>query len=194
MAQRLTRIESERLKAEYIEWLVLDKAARRSWGLPTSHEGFAELKDVTTRTLRRWRDDPEFDRKLAQRRTAVAKQAPNGAVAPKVTPHGPPKEGADEALEPVQNGTHPDLTAMGIKDPGREDYERFKLQLRDKALSDGSEKALELWMKWFGAPYMEAERAARESSFADMNDGELVDRTLTIIGEDAVREWLAARG
>lgn len=191
----LSKLERERLKGEFIEWLVLDKAARRSWGLPTTITEFADAKGVNPRTLRRWREEPAFDRKLVQRQIEVAQGSPNGTVAPpKVTAHGRPHPSKrHDPPAPVEPKSHPELVDLDIDDPGRRDYEHLKAQLRDRALSGEGEKALELYMKWFGAPYLEAERQARESSFTELSDADLIDRTLDIIGEDNVRSWLEGR-
>ncbi len=187
---KLTKLEREQVQREFIAWLALDKTAKRNLHHPVTMDEFADHVGVTSRTLRRWRDDPTFDKRVAQAKVRLAKGAPGASISALgfLDPDKP------DELEPVtRNGVHPELADRAIEDEGLRDYETLKRSLRDKAVSGESEKALELWIKHFGRPYMDAEARALESTFTDLPDSVLIDKTLTLIGERAVTAWLASR-
>ncbi len=184
---RLTKLERDRVRNEYISWLALDKTARRNLGHPLTMEEFATHVGVTSRTLRRWQTEPQFDKRVSQAKVRLAKGAP-GATISRMGFYDPD---LPDTLEPARNGLHPDLVDRPIEDEGLRDYESMKKGLRDRAVSGESEKALELWIKHFGKPYMEAEQRALESTFTDLTDGDLIDQTLRLIGKDAISAWLA---
>lgn len=188
------RRELDRVREEYLEWLLLDQRTRRVHGLPQSHAEFAEVKGTTDRTLRRWRNEDEgFQQRLEQRRVEVAQRGPNGAVvpSPRSYPQTDPRAaGRFEPPEPVSAGDDP--AVVGVEDPDERIYRVVKDEI-SRGAREGDDKLFALYMKWWGNEFVEREREARESAFLDLSDDELVGQVLDLVGEERVRGWLAGR-
>jgi hypothetical protein len=180
------------VQEEYLNWLLLDKRMKIAHRLPITEADFAELKGTTTRTLRRWKGDPDFQARLEQRRVSAAgKMLPNVAVSAaggkavrdarakgKVSPPPPLDNVADDPWD--------DPTATG---PERE-YLKIKGVLAAMA-GQGDRQALDLWMKYWGKEFVAAEQG-RESLLAGMSDEALVDEVCRLLGAQAVAAWLAS--
>lgn len=194
-----SRVDDDRLREEYLEWLLLDDATRRAHGLPRSDREWAAHKGKADRTLRRWKDREDFQERLRQRREQIARGAANSTVAP--SPEGRPYTDPRsvrrfEAPEPVQRERDrivSEAASEGVTDPEERDYLAVKSSLRDKAM-DGDPRALELYMKHWGQSFAGAERDRAESRFPDLSDDELVGELLSLVGVDAVRGWLESAG
>ena len=164
---------------EYLEWLLLDARTRRAHGLPEDRVQFADLKGISDRTLRRWQNDPEFQLALEQRREQIAGRiSATGAVTARphpntdarvkrrLAPPAPPTNEHDRIVDEAHEA--------GV-DGEEADYLSVKAAIRDAA-AGGDSRALEQYMRYWGQPYAELERERRESSYADLSDGELIGR------------------
>lgn len=183
------------VREEFLEWLLLDKHTKRVYGLPETEKEFADLKGKATRTLRRWKHDPDFQQRLEQRRKQNHWKNVNAAVSPNSRPHKDPRAAAkyepDDPATPEEAEVEV-LAEAGVSvsaDPDERDYHLLKRQLRDEA-AGGDQRALELYMKWWGGEYARREHAQRESSFTDLSDAELAERVLGLLDPQTVRSWL----
>jgi hypothetical protein len=184
---------NRQVQEEFLNWLLLDKRMKIAHRLPMTEADFAELKGTTTRTLRRWKAEPEFQTLLEQRKVAAAgKMLPNSAVAVgggravrdarakgKVSPPRP--------ADPARDDPWDDPSAPA---PERE-YLKIKGVLASMA-SQGDRQALDLWMKYWGKEFVAAEQG-RESILAAMSDDELLAEACVLLGERRVAGWLAER-
>lgn len=177
---------------EYLEWLLADKHTRRVARWPATEQEFAELKGTTTRTLRRWRDEPDFQEKLEQRREQIAARGRNGSVGRgrpakdarvkrQFEPPAAPQREADRIAE--------EAAEAGVTDEGEQSYLAVKSAIRTAA-EGGDGKALELYMRHWGNLYAEQEREQHQSSFPDLSDDELVARLVDLAGAERLRAVL----
>lgn len=189
---------NEEIKAQFLEWLCLTKRTRNAWGMPLSQKEFASVKGITDRQLRRWKQDPEFQEKWRQREQEIAQQA--GAYVPKSDvsdpkPHKDPRSAASRQMpdppEDIDHKIQREALEQG-HDPGRAEYESIKESLAKQA-REGDIQAAEKYMKWWGQPYAEEERAEREAQFSELDDDELAAQALELIGMEKVAEWLEAK-
>ena len=182
------------IRSQYAEWLLMDNRARLVHGLPKTDAEFAKLKGTTARTLRRWRkDDPAFAELVEQRRLEVAGELdPDSAVAAAYPVRDARAKRRYERRGPAGPGDDP--AALSGAAPGTAEYEYHEIRTALAAKArDGDVQAGQAWMKLFGEPYIEAERADLASQFAELDDDRLVDETLTLIGAERVAGWLADR-
>lgn len=180
------------VKREYVHWLALDKATKVGLGLPTEHKGFAQDKGVSPRTLRRWRDDDEFQQLVEQRKVELAKAGPNSTVsAEQVGPPRPHKDsrsaGRRQPPRPATAADHPDY------DPDLPPDELHYLKVKrtlTKMAAEGNQGAMDLYFKHWGRTFIEAEQADGDL-FSDMSDEDLLAEIVRLAGEDRVAHVLA---
>lgn len=185
---------NDRTREEFVEWLCMTERTRRAWNLPTTEREFADLKGVSARQLRRWKSSDEFQRLWRQREHEIAQQA--GAYVPKedvgeVRPHYDPRADARRRPpgppEDIDQQVQRESIERGY-DPQRAEYESIKQAVAEKA-REGDPQAVDKWMKYWGGPLAEEERAEREAQFAELSDDELADRVLELIGREKLSEW-----
>jgi hypothetical protein len=179
------------IKAEYASWLATPKRLKSSLGLPATKTAFAEMKGVAVRTLTRWEKQPDFDKLVEQRRIQVSGMAPNTAVSA-VGPPRPAKHGNAlkkfERLEPATAEDDP------VYDPGLTPDELRYQQVKDTLLSlatDGNQQAIDLYMKHYGKPFVEAEQRSAKL-FPSMTDDELANEVIRLIGKERIKTLLDA--
>ena len=73
------------------------------------------------------------------------------------------------------------------------DYMLVKSRLVEQA-KEGNAKAVELYFRTYGKPFVEEEAASRQSDFANMDMDELVAEALTAVSEELVAAALRERG
>lgn len=177
------------VREEYLEWKALPRRTKIVHRMPLTAKDFAREKGVTDRTLRRWQDDPDFQQKLLERQQELAAQAPNAIVAG-VGGSRPSKDSRTRASVP------PPVTPDGhLPDDVPED-ERNYLSAKSALTAlcqDGDLKAIDLYLKHYGKPFIEAEQSSRESDLAGLTDDDLIDATLDTIGAERVAAWLSSR-
>lgn len=188
------RVDLEKVRDEFATWLTVDQRTKQKVGLPTSIQQFADLKQVSDRTLRRWKnDDPEFAELVEQRAASAAGYATGGAVAD--VARARPSSSSKRRPQAPGVAQSADATARqvaadaGIEDPELLDYASVKAAVIEGA-QHGDTQSLAAYMKYWGHEYAARERESRESTFADLSDDELIAETLDLIGDVAVRAWL----
>lgn len=160
------------VRAEFAQWLATPEQVRRIYDQGVTEKEFADRHQTTTRTLRRWKEDPGFQAQLEELRAELDGTAPPKAERPKTQR----ERLAEEA------GVDPNS--------GYAEYLEIKAALHREAMA-GNPNALTQWMKTFGSLYLEAEQAAAESQFPGYDDDELVAKTLELVGVERVAAWLA---
>ena len=73
------------------------------------------------------------------------------------------------------------------------DYQLVKSKLVEQA-KQGNAKAVELYFRTYGKPFVEEEAASRQSDFANVDLDVLVSRALTAVGDELVAAALRERG
>jgi hypothetical protein len=158
----------DKLRDEYVEWLLLDHTQRLAGSLPTTDAQWAEAKGVGYRTLRNWKARPDFKEKLEKRREQNAMRLTAGstvASAPKYV---------------VADGS-----AEG-------DYAAIRAKLITMAAA-GDKSALETYFRTFGKSFVEEENASRKSDFRDWDDAQLIERVVQLVPVEALEAELARR-
>jgi hypothetical protein len=146
---------------KFILWSLTPESKR---GSVTSEAAWAREHDVSDRTLRRWKEHPEF----AARRVALAADV-SGEVAVEVV----------------------DVGEVSSVDEG--DYRVVKQKLIEGAKS-GNAKALDLYFRTYGKPFVEEEVASRSASLADADLEVLVAESILVLGEELLADRLRAAG
>lgn len=179
------------VRREYAAWLCLDKRTKIALSLPLTDADFAEDKGIAARTLRRWKEDPEFQELVEQKKVQLAKETlPNAAV----SAVGPPRPATDARskarLAPPRPATAADDP---LNDPDLPADERAFLQMKDtlaEMARGGNHQAIDLWMKHFGKGFIEAEKQ-QDSEFAAMDDIQLAYAVMELVGPEALAAFFA---
>lgn len=186
----------KKIQEEFASWLLMSKRACRVHGLPLTYEEWAEWKGVASRTMRRWRESPEFQEHLEQRRLEIAREVtPNSTVTAEGV--GGPRNPKDKRLRDKQlTAPEPATEADDPVNAGEiTSDEQSYLKARDTLISmaeNGSTEALNLYFKHYGQHFIEAERSA-SSELSDLSDEELASQVIQLLGEETVATVLAGR-
>jgi len=177
------------VKLEYGSWLAMPRRLKQSLGLPASKAAFANMKGVNQRTLNRWENDEEFQKYVEQRKVELANAAPNSAVAAV----GPPRAAQDPRvagrLEPARPAT---LTDDPVWDEALSPDEQRYAQVKDtlvRSAMEGNQSAIDLYMKHYGRPFIEAEQKAG-SRFPEMSDDDLAAEVVRLVGMERITQHL----
>lgn len=160
---------------EYAYWCAAPKRLKISMGLPLTDLEFARVKEVDPRTLRRWKEKPEFQQKVREKREEISNVRPNATVTPR------------EAATPVTTADDPAF------DPDLPVDEQRYLQVKDTLVQmamDGNQTAIDLYLKHYGKSFISDEQDSF-SEYERMSDEELVYSVLSRLGVDRVSSWLA---
>ena len=178
---------------ELLAWLVTSKRDRRIHGLPANEQEWAEWKGTTTRTMRRWKADEEFQELLSQRKLATARElTPNATVTPEDV--GGARAVTDARARrrfeaPPEVGPEDDPLELEDLSPEERQYRKVKSALAAMAEQE-NHQAIDLWLKHYGKPFIEAEQQA-DSSLADLSDEGLADEVVRLLGVDRVAAAMA---
>jgi hypothetical protein len=143
---------------EFILWSLTPDVSR---GAVSTEVEWARVKGISDRTLRRWKDNPEF----AARREELSRVSQVTRVAAATS----------------------SVTEVTSADEG--DYQVVKATLVDGAKS-GNPKYLDLYFRTYGKPFVEEEVAARSASLAGEDLDVLVAEALIVLGEELVAQKL----
>ena len=177
------------VRAEYAAWTATPKRLKTRLKLPVTKKDFADMKGVSDRTLRRWELQESFQDLVHQRRMEIRNAGPNSAVEA-VGPPRPATHGTAlkkfELPEPVSAKDDPVYDER--LSPDEQKYAQVKDTLVEMAMS-GNQGAIDLYMKHYGKPFIEAEQKAG-SMFPNMSDSELEWEICSLLGQDAVSRYL----
>jgi hypothetical protein len=157
---------------ELAEWDQLDRTQRRQLGLPVSDTEWAKVKGLNARRVAKYRAEPFYDKCVADLRNITKKRlAPGGA--------------ASLADLPFSAGS------AGIDDVS--DYAAIKTQVASMA-RQGEQRALDLWLKHWGKPFLDEEIAGRVTDLASLSDEEVVVQVVEVVSPVLLAEVLRGRG
>lgn len=179
------------IREEYASWLATPKRLKSSLNLPATKQAFAEMKGVNVRTLSRWEKQPDFEKLVEQRRMSVSGMAPNATVAA-VGPPRPATHG--NALKKFEKEAPATLENDPVYDPSLSPDELRYQQVKDTLLglaTDGNQQAIDLYMKHYGKPFVEAEQRSAKL-FPSMSDDELANEVIRLIGKERIKSLLDA--
>jgi len=172
------------VQKEYAYWMATPKRLRVSLGLPVSERQFCEMKNVSPKTLRRWKAQEPFQKLVDSFRLELANAAPNSAIS-KVGV-AVPVVSSDDIAKVV-------LSDDPVLDSTLSVDEQKYLQVKDTLVQmamDGNQGAMDLYLKHYGKAFVEAE----QSDFSDykgMSDADLVDALSRMAGVERISAWLA---
>jgi len=173
------------VQREFAYWYATPKRLRVSLGLPLSETQFAEMKDITPRTLRRWKEQVGFKEMVESFKLEMANDSPDATIR---------KVGSAEPKMKVE-----DTRATLADDPalteGIPEDEQKYLQVKDtlvRMAMDGNQGAMDLYLKHYGKAFVEAEQSDF-ADYRDLSDEQLVAEVCQMAGVEAVSGWLAER-
>jgi hypothetical protein len=146
---------------EFILWSFMSGAER---GSVSSEAEWARVKSMSDRTLRRWKDNPDFVARRLELEASTNVSRVSNVV-------------GDGEVSSADEG----------------DYQVVKATLLEGAKS-GNPKFLELYFRTYGKPFVEEEAAARSASLAGEDLSVLAAEALVLLGEDLVADALRAVG
>jgi hypothetical protein len=160
----------------FANWLLMDDASKARLNLPKNKVEYSIANKVSDRTIRRWQIDPMFVALLDKKRAAQGKR---GLTAVSV-------EGVHAIL------AEEDEDSQTVDSPDDE-YQQIKSALVKGALT-GDPKYLDLYFKTYGKEFVAEEVAARTSDLAGLALDDLIIETATVVGEDALVDYLRSQG
>lgn len=179
----------------YIAWLAMTDHERMLNSLPPSKTAFAAQLGVSARMLNKYEADPRFQLRLRNSgvqlpaRTTTSADAPAGTPAPvRVSGTGAPA---------------PETPVTGDPEAGDQDDERLSQDERDyraakAALVAGARKgdkaSLDLYLKYYGKPFLEDEAAARNTDLVNLDTPALVARAVSLLAPHEMADALRAAG
>jgi len=188
-----------RVREEYARWLLSTDADRVLYDLPTTKAGFASLKGVSTRTLRRWGKEEPFVAMLERfgvvaesqqgsgKRWAANTKLVSDADAGSVVPHDVRRR-ASQSPAAV---THVPGVVGGESASDLDDYVSGKRVLV-KQMRSGDYRALDLYMKHWGRRFIEEEDEG-PGSLGHMSDVELAEGVAARLSPDDWGRLVARR-
>lgn len=147
---------------EFVVWLATPAHER---GSVSTEEEWATAHDTTTRTLRRWKQDPKF----VEMQEAYGKRLE--------------ARRASENSAPAADGPEGDEGS----------YLKVKAKLIEGAAS-GNPKYMDLYFKTYGKPFVEEEAAARTTDLVSMDIEELIVSTVVALGDEVLAGQLRRLG
>jgi hypothetical protein len=150
------------------------------------------MKGVSVRTLTRWESLDAFQELVKQRQLELANSSPNSTVRA-VGPPRPAQHG--NALKKFEVDAPATISDDPVYDERLTPDEISYRQVKDTLLrlaSDGNQGAIDLYMKHYGKPFIEAEQKAG-TMFPSMSNEQLEAEILSIIGDERISEHLAER-
>lgn len=179
------------IRNEYASWVATPHRLKISLNLPTTKKAFSEMKGVNQRTLTRWERDEDFKKIVEQRKADMLNNATNSAVAaigpPRPVTHGTALKKFNQ-LEPVTIKDDPVWEEELSPDELR--YRQVKDTLVNMAM-DGSQQAIDLYLKHYGKPFITAEQSDT-SMFSKMSDEDLLKEIVRLAGVERLSEVMAS--
>ena len=167
----------------FINWLLMTDLQRISLNLPESQVAFGKLHAVSERTLRNWKNANHFQEELQRRRVQLQ------------TEWNPESSGAAA----IEAGVSPEVVLARIAtsespvmNAGEAEYAAVR-QMLVGLIGKGDKNALELWLRNFGKPFIEAEQAAFKSDFRELSNEQLQARIVSLLPTKLLEAELAER-
>lgn len=180
------------VRAEYAAWVATPKRLKARLKLPLTKKDFADMKGVSDRTLRRWELQDSFKDLVHQRQMEIRNAGPNSAI----EAVGPPRPVTHAAaLKKFELPPAVSITDDPVYDetltPDELKYAQVKDTLVEMAMS-GNQGAVDLYMKHYGKPFIEAEQKAG-TNFPGMSDEDLQMKICELLGTEAISKYLTEK-
>lgn len=188
----MANIPKHHVQKEYASWVATPKRLKVSLGLPQTKQAFADMKGVSVRTLTRWEATDGFQELVKQRQIELANSSPNSTVRA-VGPNRPATHG--NALKKFEVDPPATLKDDPVYDKNLSPDEISYRQVKDtllKLASDGNQGAIDLYMKHYGKPFIDAEQKAG-TMFPNMSNEVLEVEILSMIGDERISQYLTDR-
>jgi hypothetical protein len=171
-AGRAVLVEQKRARIrELAEWDQLDRQQKKTMGLPTTDLEWAKVKGLNARRVAKYRADEYYVSYVEQLRSVSKKRiAPAGSA----------------ALTEMMSST-----SSGVDDVS--DYAAIKTQVAALA-KQGDQRALDLWLKHWGKPFLDEETANRVTDLASLSDSDLVSQLVALVNPALLSDVLAGAG
>jgi hypothetical protein len=154
------------------EWDQLDRSQRRALGVPVSDTEWAKVKGLNPRRVGKYRLEPFYEKCVADLRSITKKRlAPGGSVALADLPFSAASAGVDDVA----------------------DYSAIKAQVASLA-RQGEQRALDLWLKHWGKPFLDEEIAGRVTDLASFSDEQVVEQVVGVVSPVLLASVLRDRG
>jgi len=180
-----------KVRQEYAAWCATPRRLRVQLGLPTTKREFADLKGISERTLQRWDAMDSHKMLVEQKRKKFAGQVDNASVSLAIGPPRPEVHG--NALKkyetPKEVGPEDDPVWQPELSKDEQRYQQVKDTLVQLA-ADGQSQAIDLYLKHWGKPFIEAEQSTT-GMFPNLSDEELLERVCRLVGREVMTSFLA---
>lgn len=170
----MVKVARTDVRMEFAAWCATPKRLKKQLGLPMTKTDFAYMKGVSDRTLRRWELQESFQTLVEQRKVEFKNNVPNSTITAAVGPPRPVTHGnATKKLELPKPVTAEDDPVYDEElSPDELRYQQVKDTLVRMAM-DGNQGAIDMYMKHYGKPFVEAEQQTA-NMFPDMSDEQLL--------------------
>jgi hypothetical protein len=179
-----------KIRKEFIAWCATPQRLRVQLDLPKTKREFAELKGVNEKTLQRWGRLPEHNELVEQHKRKFAGNIENASITKRVAVPRPETHG--NALKKYEDPPVVGPEDDPVWDPELSLDEQRYLQVKDtlvRLAADGQSQAIDLYLKHWGKPFIEAEQST-VGMFPNLTDDELTERILSLLGKERVSSFL----
>jgi len=181
-----------KIRKEYIAWCATPQRLRVQLDLPKTKREFAELKGINEKTLQRWGKLSDHEELVAQHKKKFAANLDNSSITKDIMKPVPAKHG--NALKKFEDAPTVSLEDDPVWQPELSKDELRYQQVKDTLVqlaADGQSQAIDLYLKHWGKPFIEAEQSTT-GMFPNLSDEELLDRVCRLLGKEVMTSFLAA--
>jgi hypothetical protein len=183
--------ENIRIRKEYIAWCATPNRLRVQLNLPKTKREFADLKGINEKTLQRWGKLSDHEKLVDQHKKKFAGNIENASITKNINAPSPEKHG--NALKKYEPTPTVELSDDPVWNPDLSRDEQRYLQVKDTLVTmaaDGHSQAIDLYLKHWGKPFIEAEQSTT-GMFPNLSDSDLLERVCRILGKDVMAGFLA---
>lgn len=180
-----------KIRKEYAAWCATPQRLRVQLGLPKTKREFAELKGVNERTLQRWDKMEDHDELVKQNKKKFAGGIDNSSIVKDIMKPVPEKHG--NALKKYEDKVVSSFEDDPVWNPELSHDEQRYQQVKDTLVSmaaDGHSQAIDLYLKHWGKPFIEAEQSTT-GMFPNLSDEDLLERVCRLLGKEVMTGFLA---
>ena len=180
-----------KIRKEFIAWCATPQRLRVQLDLPKTKREFAELKGVNEKTLQRWTKLSDHDQLVEQHKKKFVGNLDNSSITKQIKKPVPETHG--NALKKYEDKPTVTISDDPVWNPELSHDEQRYQQVKDTLVTmaaDGHSQAIDLYLKHWGKPFIEAEQSTT-GMFPSLSDQELLDRVCKILGKEVMTGFLA---
>lgn len=181
-----------KVRKEYIAWCATPQRLRVQLDLPKTKREFAELKGVNEKTLQRWGKLSDHEELVAQHKKKFAGNLDNASITKQIAKPAPERHG--NALKKYQDAPTVSVTDDPVWNPELSHDEQRYQQVKDTLVTmaaDGHSQAIDLYLKHWGKPFIEAEQST-SGMFPNLSEEELLEKVCRLLGKEVITNFLAS--